>query len=98
MIASPIAPLAHPTLDLYLLGFLTASSLAAALFFLRFFRASRDPLFIAFAVFFFVQAFHDVWVVRLSQPNEGSLWLYLARFIAVFGVLAAILWKNFFER
>ena len=98
MNAGPIAPLAHPTLDLYLLGFITAASLAAAVFFLRFFRASRDPLFIAFAVFFVVQAFHETWVVRLSQPNEASPWLYLIRFIAVFGVLAAILWKNFFER
>jgi hypothetical protein len=98
MTVSPIAPLVHPTLDLYLLGFITASSLAAALFFLRFFRASRDPLFIAFAVFFLVQAFHEVWVVRLSQPNEGSPWLFLIRLVSVLGVLVAIAWKNFFER
>jgi hypothetical protein len=98
MIARPIAPLAYPTLDLYLLGFITASSLVAALFFFRFFRASRDPLFIAFTVFFFVQAFHESWVAGISQPNEGSAWLYVIRLIAVLGVLAAILWKNFFER
>jgi 4-hydroxybenzoate polyprenyltransferase len=98
MTVTPIAPLAHPTLDIYLLGFITASSLAAALFFLRFFRASRDPLFIAFAVFFFVQAFYESWAVSLSQPNEGSPWFYLVRLLAVLGVLSAILWKNFFER
>lgn len=98
MNVSPIAPLNYPTLDLYLLGFITAASLAGALFFLRFFRASRDPLFVAFAIFFLVQAFHEAWVARLPEPSEGSPWLFAARLISVLGVLAAILWKNFFER
>ena len=95
---APIAPLVHPTLDIFLLGFITASSLAATVFFFRFFRSSRDPLFIAFAIFFLLQAFHESWVARLPQPNEASPWLYLVRLVAVIGVLFAILWKNFFER
>lgn len=87
-------PLAHPTLDVFLLGFITGCSLVALLFFLRFWRSSRDPLFLAFAVFFFVQSFRESAVLGLRYPNEGNFWLFLIRLLSVLLVLGAILWKN----
>ncbi len=35
-----LSPLDHPVLDVFLLGFITACSLIAAMFFLRFWRSS----------------------------------------------------------
>lgn len=89
-----LAPLNHPLLDIFLLGFIAACSLFAALFFLRFWRSSRDFLFLAFAIFFVVQGFRDSAVLGLEHPNEGNFWLFLVRLISVLGLLAAILWKN----
>jgi hypothetical protein len=90
-------PLAHPVLDTYLLGCVTGCSIAAALFFLRFWRKWRDPIFLAFTAFLFFQALRESAVVDIPHPNEGSFWFFVIRAISLLCVLAAILWKNFFE-
>ncbi|MGH9616241.1 MAG: DUF5985 family protein [Acidobacteriaceae bacterium] len=89
-----MSTVAHPLADIFLLGFIVACSLVAALFFLQFWRSTRDILFLAFAVFFLVEAGTRAFVVSLSHPNEGSIWMFLVRLIAVLGVLGAILVKN----
>jgi uncharacterized membrane protein HdeD (DUF308 family) len=89
-----MSPLLHPLADVFLLGCITASSLVICLFFLRFWRATRDVLFLAFAVFFAIQGGTHAFVVSLSHPNEGSPWLFLVRLISILVVLGAILWKN----
>ena len=90
-----LSPLVHPTLDIFLLGFVVAASLAAALFFLRFWKNTRDLLFLAFTVFFLVQAITQTLVLAYAHPNEGSVGLFLLRLLSVLVILAAILWKNF---
>lgn len=94
---NPISPMAHPLLDIFLLGFITASSLAAALFFLRFWRTSKDTFFLAFVLFFLVQMFRESYTVSLNHPNVGEFWLYLLRFLAVLAILGAIVRKNFWD-
>jgi Family of unknown function (DUF5985) len=89
-----MSPIVHPVMDTFLLGFIAACSLAASLFFLRFWKSTRDVLFLAFAVFFFAQAGSNVAVLGLSRPNEGTGGLFLLRLLSVLVVLAAILWKN----
>lgn len=90
----PLSPIAHPRIDLFLLGFIVATSAAAAVFFLRFWRSTRDPLFMAFAVFFVVQVIGHSAVLELERPNEGSFWLFFLRLLAVVAIAVAILWKN----
>lgn len=94
---SQLAPIAHPTFDVFLLGFVVACSLIAALFFLRFWKSTRDPLFLAFTLFFAIQGINYGVLLGAAHPNEGNLWHSLIRFLAVLGLLAAIVWKNFFE-
>ena len=89
-----IAPLSHPTLDLFLLGFIVAASLAALMFFLRFWRATSDPLFLSFAVFFAVQCITHTFVLRIPHPNEGTPWIYALRLLSVLCILGAVVWKN----
>ncbi len=93
-----MSPISHPLADVFLLGCITASSLTIGLFFLRFWKATRDILFLAFAVFFVIQGGSHAFVVSLSHPNEGSFWLFLVRLLSILVVLAAILWKNASKR
>jgi len=89
-----VAPIVHPILDFFLLGFITACSLVAGLFFLKFWRSSRDPLFLAFMVFFVVQGFTNAAIIQLSHPNEGNVLVFTVRLLSILVVLAAILAKN----
>ena len=89
-----MSPITYPNLDYFLLGFIAACSLAAGLFFLRFYRATRDPLFLAFLVFFVVQGCTNAVTLELAQPNIGTPMIFLIRLLSVLVVLVAILWKN----
>lgn len=91
-------PITHPLADIFLHGFIAACSLVAGLYFLRFWRETRDSLFLAFVVFFLIQGFSTTYVVSYRQPNIGSLWLFGLRLFSVLVVLAAILKKNFSKR
>ena len=84
----------YPNLDYFLLGFIAACSIAVGLFFLRFYRSTRDPLFLAFLVFFVVQGCTNAATLELSQPNLGTPMIFLVRLLSVLVVLVAILWKN----
>lgn len=95
---SALVPIAHPTLDLFLLGFVAGLSVCAALFFLRFWRQTRDALFLAFAAFFAIQVLLNASVISLEHPNEGTLWLFSLRLLSVLLVLGAILRKNLSAR
>lgn len=89
-----MAPIAHPGLDRFLFGFVTACSLVAGLFFLRFWRDTRDLLFLGFAAFFLIEGVSELITLSLQHPNAGTPWLFLMRLVAALAVLWAILWKN----
>jgi hypothetical protein len=95
---TPISPIVYPRLDTFLLGFIVATSFVALLFFLRFWRSTRDPLFLAFGIFFAVQSFSHAAVMGLAHPNEGAAWIFLLRLLSVLGVLGAIVRKNLSAR
>ncbi|HLH09466.1 MAG TPA: DUF5985 family protein [Terriglobales bacterium] len=90
-----LGPIAHPRLDLFLLGYIAAVSAAAALFFLRYWKETRDFLFLAFAVFFAVQGAVRAHGIYSANPNLVIGWLYALRTFAVVLVVAAIIRKNF---
>jgi dolichol kinase len=89
-----LAPIAHLRIDLFLLGFIAACSFVAALFFLRFWRTTRDKLFLGFAAFFLIECGTCVVVLNLDHPNVGNPWLFLLRLLATLAVLGAIMGKN----
>ena len=86
--------IAHPFPDYFLLGFIAACSVVAALFFVRFWKDTHDALFLAFAAFFLIQGGSYVFTLGLPHPNEGSMLLRLLRLLSVLWVLGAILKKN----
>ncbi len=79
----------------FLLGVIFTSSLIAGAFFLRFWRTTRDTLFLAFSASFLIEAVNRVAVLFLERPNEGHPLIYLIRLISFTVLLAAILKKNF---
>jgi uncharacterized membrane protein HdeD (DUF308 family) len=89
-----MSPITHLQTDIFLLGFVAASSLVAALFFLRFWRDTRDHLFLAFSAFFGLQGISEGFVLFLPRPNEGNFLLFLVRFLSIVAVVAAVLRKN----
>jgi hypothetical protein len=89
-----MSPIVHPLTDAFLLGFIAAGSLVATLFFLRFWRDTRDLLFVAFAAFFALQGGGAAVLLCVARPNEGSVWLFLLRLSAILVVAGAVLKKN----
>jgi uncharacterized membrane protein HdeD (DUF308 family) len=85
-------------INAFLLGVIAAFSAVAGIFFVRFWRETRDSFFLAFAVFFFVEAGNRVALLSFSRPNEGSPWIYVVRLVALLIILAAILHKNYGPR
>lgn len=90
-----VNPIAHPYADIFLLGFIAALSLIAALYFFRFWHATRDWLFMSFVAFFLIQGCSDAVILSYSHPNLSHPWLYLVRLLSIIAVLAAILAKNY---
>ena len=79
----------------FLLGVIAMASAIAGVYFLKFWRATRDSLFLAFAVAFLVEGFNRTSVLFLADPGEGSPRIYLVRLFAFLLLLAAILKKNY---
>ena len=79
----------------FLLGVIATASITAGLFFLGFWKTSRDRLFLAFAAFFFIEAINRIILLGFERPNEGSPWIYLIRLLALVILLFAILQKNY---
>jgi hypothetical protein len=71
------------------MGFLTAS-----LFFLRFWRETRDRLFALFALSFFVLAVNRAGIGLVAGSGGTGDYLYWVRLLAFVLILAAILDKN----
>ncbi|MFY9803798.1 MAG: DUF5985 family protein [Candidatus Acidiferrales bacterium] len=83
------------SIEAFLLGVVTMASLIAGLFFLKFWRSTRDLLFLAFAAFFLIEGLDRVALLFFAKPNEASPWIYLVRLFALLLLLAAILRKNY---
>jgi uncharacterized membrane protein HdeD (DUF308 family) len=81
-------------LEGFLLGIIVTASLTAAAFFLRFWRQTRDTLFLAFAAAFIIEGLNRISFLFVDRPNEGSPTIYLVRLIAFVLILAAIIRKN----
>lgn len=85
----------------FISGALVMGYLVAGLYFLRYWRASRDRLFALFALAFWVLALQRFALAAstLRAPNspdtfEGHPFLYIVRLVAFLLILVAIIDKN----
>jgi uncharacterized membrane protein HdeD (DUF308 family) len=79
----------------FLLGVIAMSSLTSGLFFLKFWRQTRDTLFLAFALAFLIEGVNRCSILFLAKPNEGSPYVYIVRLLAFLLILGAIIRKNY---
>jgi hypothetical protein len=82
-----------PPLD-YLAGMITFGYAVAGLFFLRFWKRTRDSLFIAFGLAFWLLGIHQALLAFSSAPIEERSKLYLIRLLAYSLIVFSIWLKN----
>jgi hypothetical protein len=78
----------------FLLGIIVTASLTAAVFFLKFWHQTRDPLFASFAAAFAIEGLNRVGFLFVAQPNEGGAVIYVVRLFAFVIIVLAIIRKN----
>jgi hypothetical protein len=81
-------------MNLLLTGAIAMASLVIALFFLRFWRNTRDRFFLYFSLSFFIEGVHRVYATLDRDGGEDSPLHYLVRLLAYGLILWAILEKN----
>lgn len=79
----------------FLIGVIATASAIAGLFFLKFWRDTRDSFFLAFAASFLIEGLNRVSLLFLPRPNEGNPWIYVVRLFAFLLILIAIVRKNY---
>ena len=75
-------------------GAITLGYAVVGVFFLRFWRRTRDGLFAAFAGAFWLMAVNSFLVEFLNLPREHVGWVYLLRLAAFALIIVAIVNKN----
>ena len=85
-------------MQLFLLGMISMGFAVAALFFLRFWRDSRDRLFLYFAIAFALEAANRaIFAFNGARSEEVTLYFSL-RLVAFLLILWAIVDKNWMRR
>jgi hypothetical protein len=83
-----------PELASFLSGATAAGFVLASLFFLRFWRRTRDELFAAFGAAFLLLAINQTMITLGGVPSEYQSWVYLLKFAAFALLILAIVSKN----
>ena len=76
-------------------GATVMASAIAGLYFLRFWKSSRDPFFLYFAVAFWIQSAQWLHAGLSRAPDDYSPLYYLARLAAYVLIVYAIVRKNY---
>jgi hypothetical protein len=78
----------------FMLGANVMASVIVALFFLRFWRKTRDRLFCIFAIAFFLLGLNWLLLALLRRDEETTALLYTLRLLAFIAILVGIIDKN----
>jgi hypothetical protein len=76
-----------------LVGAIAVAALVAGLFFLRFWQATRDRFFLMFAISFWIEGAHRLYIYHWA-PDESAPLHYAVRLVAYGLIIAAIVDKN----
>lgn len=86
--------MSEPVTTALVAGATTAGYLVIGVFFLRFWRRTRDTLFLIFAVAFWLMAANQLAPSLLGIPRESQGGVYLLRLAAFVLIIGGVLWKN----
>jgi predicted permease len=76
-----------------MLGAIAAASATIALFFVRFWRQTRDQFFLLFAAAFVLEAIDRVALALLPYADEDEPLFYLVRLLA-YGLILVAIWRK----
>jgi hypothetical protein len=82
------------TLTFFLWGASSMASAVAGLFFLRFWRQTRDRFFLVFALAFWALSLNWLGLAATSNGDETRTYFYLLRLAAFVLIIVAIVDKN----
>lgn len=77
-----------------LLGAIIMASFTIGLFFLRFWKTTRDRFFLFFAVAFVLEGLNRILLVWSQNSTENEPIIYMVRFLSFVLILIAIIDKN----
>ena len=77
----------------FLSGAITMGFLVAGFFFLRFWKRTRESLFLAFAAAFWLLGLAQALLAFTDIPVEERSWLFLLR-LAAFSLILVSIWKK----
>jgi hypothetical protein len=83
-----------PELASFVSGAIAMAFAVCAAFFLRFWRRTKDSLFLAFAIAFILLSLNQALTTLLGLPMEERSWLYVLRLAAFLVIIVAVLRKN----
>ena len=78
----------------FLAGAITMGFIVAGLFFLRFWARTRESLFLAFALAFWLLGAGQAALTLSNIPVEERSWIYLLRLAAFSLILVSVALKN----
>ncbi len=78
----------------FIAGAITMGALVAGLFFMRFWRKTRDRLFLMFGLAFWMLAANRLALSCVPEEDEVRTFLYVIRLCAFLLILVAIIDKN----
>ena len=81
-------------MSVFVSGMTTMGFLIAALFFFRFWRRTKDNLFVYFGASFVILAITQFMVALLSAPTEHQSLIYALRLLAFVVLIVGIVTKN----
>lgn len=81
-------------METFLQGSIGTAFAVAGIFFLRYWKETRDRLFLLFALAFFTLALNRGLLAAVAESREDHYGLYLIRLAAFLIILAAIVDKN----
>jgi uncharacterized protein DUF5985 len=79
---------------LFLWGASTLGSWVIALFFLKYWKRTRDRLFLFFSAAFWILSVNWIGLAVVNPSQESRHWIFVVRVIAFACILAGILAKN----
>ncbi len=85
-------------MNLALIGAIAMACLTAGLFFLRFWKDTRERFFLFFAIAFFVEGLNRFALAMSANPNEDRPFFYFVRFLSFLVILIAIADKNWAKK
>ena len=83
-----------PAIVAFVAGVLTAGFLAVGVYFIKFWRRTKDGLFLAFAAAFSLMALNQAVPVLVEIRSENASFAYFLRLAAFLLIIWAILRKN----